>query len=138
MAKVRRSTSNHEPSVDIIERLSTLALIRTAYSSERALMAWMSSSVSLYTFGFSVSKFIDYLEQQDGGVQSFVGFHRVGLALISMGTVALVLAIFEHSRRIQKMRRLGLSSGFRSFLPLGAAAALVLTGIATLIGAWSA
>ncbi|MHC4089183.1 MAG: YidH family protein [Planctomycetota bacterium] len=117
--------------------LSSLALIRTVYSSERSLMAWIRTSVSLYTFGFSISKFIDYLELQEKGIQFPAGFRRVGLVLIAMGIVALLFAMFDHLRRVQKMRQLGLPSTMRSFLPSGAATALVLTGIVMLIGVWS-
>jgi putative membrane protein len=118
--------------------LSVLALIRTAYSSERSLMAWIRTSVSLYTFGFSISTFIDYLESQESGTQFSAGLRRVGLALIAMGIVALVLAMIEHLKRIQIMERLGLPSTARFSLPAGAAIALLLTGIVTLIGIWSA
>ena len=130
--------ARQKPSQDILRSLSILALIRTAYSSERSLMAWIRTSVSLYTFGFSISKFIDYLKLQDSGIQLSVGLRRVGLALIAMGIVALVLAIVEHLKRIQRMEQLGLPSTSRLSLPAGAASVLLLTGIATLIGTWSA
>jgi putative membrane protein len=133
-----KTAVSKKPALEIQKSLSVLALIRTAYSSERSLMAWIRTSVSLYTFGFSISKFIDYLELQKEGIQFSVGFQRVGLALIAMGIVALVFAMFEHLKRIQRMRQLGLPSTSRSLLSAGAATALLLTGIATLIGTWSA
>ena len=125
------------PSGDV-RILSVLALIRTGYSSERSLMAWIRTSVSLYTFGFSISTFIDYLESQESGTQFSAGFRRMGLALIAMGIVALVPAMVDHLKRIQRMERLGLPSAARVSLPAGAAIALLLTGIVTLIGSWSA
>jgi uncharacterized membrane protein YidH (DUF202 family)/anti-anti-sigma regulatory factor len=123
---------------DRLRFLSVLALIRTVYSSERSLMAWIRTSISLYTFGFSISTFIDYLESQESGTQFSAGLRRIGLALIAMGIVALVFAIVEHLKRIQIMERLGLPSTARFSLPAGAAIALLLTGVATLIGIWSA
>ena len=124
--------------MDLMKTLSVLAVIRTAYSSERSLMAWIRTSASLYSFGFSISTFFDYLEAQEEGTQFSAGLHRVGLALIAMGVVSLAFAMFEHLKRIRTMRRLGLPSSSRSFLTAGAATALVLTGIATLIGDWYA
>ena len=124
--------------MDLMKTLSVLAVIRTAYSSERSLMAWIRTSASLYSFGFSISTFLDYLEAQEEGTQFSAGLHRVGLALIAMGIVALAFAMFEHLRRIRTMRRLGLPSSARSSLPAAAATALVLTGIAALIGNWYA
>jgi putative membrane protein len=128
----------HMPSQDQIRSLSILALIRTVYSSERSLMSWIRTSASLYTFGFSISTFIDYLELQEEGIQYSVGFRRMGLILIAMGVVALVFAMVEHLKRIQRMRQLGLPSTSRSSLPVAAATALLLTGIVTLIGTWAA
>jgi putative membrane protein len=117
--------------------LSDLALVRTAYTSERSLMAWIRTSVSLYTFGFSISKFIDFLQLQEQGIQLSVEFRRMGLVLIAMGIVAVMFAMVDHLKRIQTMRRLGLPSSIRSLLPAATAIALVLTGIVTLVGAWS-
>jgi putative membrane protein len=101
-------------------------------------MSWIRTSVSLYTFGFSISTFIDYLSSQEGGAEFSVGVRRVGLALIAMGIVALVFAMIEHLKRIQTMERLGLPSTTRLSLPVGAAIVLLLTGIVMLIGTWSA
>jgi uncharacterized membrane protein YidH (DUF202 family) len=117
--------------------LSDLALVRTVYSSERSLMAWIRTSVSLYTFGFSISKFIDFLQEQQKGIEVSVDFRRVGLVLIAMGIAAVAFAMADHLKRIQTMCRLGLQPAIRSWLPAATAAALVLTGIVTLIGAWS-
>ncbi len=47
----------------------------------------MRTYVSLYSFGFSISKFADFLEQQDQ--EMVVGLQRMGLALILMGIVGL-------------------------------------------------
>ena len=132
------TTERPTPPPDRLRFLSVLALIRTAYSSERSLMAWIRTSVSLYTFGFSISTFIDYLESQESGTQFSSGLRRVGLALIAMGIVALVFAMVEHLKRIQIMERLGLPPTARFSLPAGAAIALLLTGIVTLIGIWPA
>ncbi len=113
--------------------MSILALVRTSYSSERSLMSWIRTSVSLYTFGFSISKFLDYLEMREAGVEFSAGLRRLGFVLICMGIVALLLAGAEHLKRIRTMRRLGLPTTSRLSLPLGAAVALVALGIATLI-----
>jgi putative membrane protein len=117
-----------------VRTLSVFALVRTAFSSERALMAWMRTSVSLYSFGFTISKFVDYLERQGEGSQCSEGPRRLGLALICMGILVLVLAAVEHVRRIVKMKQLGLPPISRFPLPVAAAAALFIIGTAALIG----
>ena len=117
-----------------VKALSAFALVRTAFSSERALMAWMRTSVSLYSFGFTITKFVDYLERQGEGGQFSEGPRRLGLALICMGILVLVLATVEHLRRLVRMKQLGLPRVSRFPLPVAAAAALFVIGTATLIG----
>ena len=95
-------------------------------------MAWMRTSVSLYSFGFSITKFMDYLEKQ-GDVQFSAGARRVGLALIFLGIFALVIAVAEHVKRTRTMKRLGLPSISRVSLPNIAAIALLAIGSTTLI-----
>jgi putative membrane protein len=127
-------TDEQARAAEITRALSALALVRTAFSSQRSLMAWMRTSVSLYTFGFSIAKFTDYLEQRAQGVE-FSGSPRLlGLILIAMGIVAIVLAVFEHSRRIRRMKQLGLPDTSRSYLPTIAALALFVIGSTTLVG----
>ena len=113
--------------------LERLATIRTAYSSERSLKAWMRTAVSLYTFGFAIAKFFDYVELQQEGLQFSEGPRRLGLALVVAGIVSLVLAVVEYLRRLATMRDLGLSHPSHYLLPAAAAAALTTIGIAAAI-----
>jgi len=108
------------------------ALVRTAFSSEQTLMSWVRTSVSLFTFGFSITQFFYYLETQQGGSQLPAGPRRLGLALIGVGVVALVLAIIEHVARLRQMREQGLKMS-RFLLPIGSAAVLLAIGIAALV-----
>ena len=48
------------------------ALVRTALSSEQTLMSWVRTSLSLFTFGFSIAQFFCYLEQQQEDGQEVV------------------------------------------------------------------
>jgi len=106
---------------------------RTAYSSERSLMSWIRTSVSLYSFGFSISKFIDYLESRVSNLAYSVGLRRLAIVLIAFGTIALVFAIVEHLKRIRIMKQLGLPPMSPLPLPVGAATALLGVGVAILL-----
>ena len=97
-------------------------------------MAWMRTSVSLYSFGFTIIKFVDYLEREGAGNQFSEGPRRLGFALICVGILALVLAVSEHLQRIAKMRQLGLPSVSRVSLPVAAATCLFAIGVVTVIG----
>lgn len=117
-----------------IKKLSALALDRTAYSSERSVLAWMRTSVSMYTFGFTITKFMDYLGKQEDGGGYAEGLERLGLVLILIGIMSLVLAIIEHLKRVRTMKRLGLEDPSRMHLSIVGAALLLVVGITTLIG----
>jgi len=121
------------PAENILMELEGLAVVRTAFSSERSLLAWMRTSASTFTLGFAIIKFFDYLEQCNFARFSD-GPRQLGLVLIWVGVLALMPALVEHVRRLRKMKELGLSTNYRFSLPVAASAALLATGITALIG----
>ncbi len=109
------------------------ALVRTALSSEQTLMSWIRTSLSLFTFGFSITQFFFYLEQQKEGIQISAGPRRMGFALVCVGIVVLLAAMVEHVLRLRKMKKQGLPADAASFLPFGSAVALLVIGIAAFV-----
>ena len=81
---------------EVVRTLSVFALVRTAFSSERALMAWMRTSVSLYSFGFTITKFMDYLERPGEGSRFSEGPRRLppdSGSFLPVGSAGAILAI---------------------------------------------
>ncbi|HEG44317.1 MAG TPA: DUF202 domain-containing protein [Phycisphaerales bacterium] len=109
------------------------ALVRTALSSEQTLMSWIRTSLSLFTFGFSITQFFYYLEQQKEGIRISAGPRRLGFALVCVGIVVLLMAMVEHVLRLRKIKKQGLPADAASFLPFGSAVALLLIGIVALV-----
>jgi len=109
------------------------ALVRTAFSSEQSLMSWIRTCLSLFTFGFSITQFFQYLEQKQEVIRLSAGPRRLGLALVCVGILALSLALVEHVQRIRSMKEQGLPPKTSSFLPIGSALALLAIGIAALM-----
>jgi len=77
------------------------------------MMAWLRTSLSMISFGFTIAKFFQYLVQQRG--EPVVGvFGRawasdtVGLVMTAIGTLALLLAVIQHHRRVDALHALGL------------------------------
>jgi putative membrane protein len=112
------------------------ALVRTAFSSEQTLMSWMRTSVSLFTFGFSITKFFHYLGDQQGGAQLSAGPRRLGLALICVGILALVLAMVEHVHRLLTMQEQGLQRTAQYLLPFVSSAVFLVIGILALLSVY--
>jgi putative membrane protein len=106
------------------------ALVRTALSSEQTLMSWVRTSLSLFTFGFSITQFFYYLEQRKEDIQISTGPRRLGIALVCVGIVVLLMAMVEHVLRLRKIKKQGLPADAASFLPFGSAVALLVIGIA--------
>lgn len=122
----------------IMTDLEILAIVRTRFSSERSLMASMRTSVSLFTFGFSITKFFSYLENQQEGTQFSEGPYLLGLALICLGILSLVPAVIQHAGRLKRAKELGIPIGMpiitRFSLPISATVALLVIGFTTFIG----
>ncbi len=123
-----------DQAASIVGDLAKFALVRTAFSSERSLMAWIRTSVSLYTFGFSIATFADYLQRRSEGVRFLPNIRRVSYILICLGILSLMLAAIEHASRLRRMKELGLPNISRSSLPMVASVLLLAIGLVTLIG----
>jgi putative membrane protein len=107
-----------------------LAQVRTRIASERTLMAWIRTAVSLVGFGFSIPKFFQYLEQS-GHVERRMGDGPInlGLALVALGTLSLAAGVLQHVllvRRISPPDRVRSDVGSVS---MATAACMVLFGM---------
>ena len=80
-----------------------LALRRTFLAHERTLMAWIRTSVSLISFGFTIYKFFQYLSQEiPFRRQTYFGPREFAAAMIGLGVVSLAIAVidYRHTRKI--------------------------------------
>ncbi|WP_233885671.1 YidH family protein [Paraburkholderia flagellata] len=92
---------------------TSLAIERTFLAAERTLMAWLRTALSMISFGFTLAKFFEYVENQRGApiVGRFGATwspRMVGTAMVVIGTVALLVAVVQHKRRVNALRREGL------------------------------
>jgi putative membrane protein len=97
----------------LAEDRTELAVERSFLSFERTLMAWLRTALSMIGFGFTLAKFFQYLADQRGSAVvgrfgSTWASDTVGLTMIAIGTVSLVLAVFQHHRRVVALRDYGL------------------------------
>lgn len=121
---------SHETPVDL---RYPAALVRTALSSEQTLMSWVRSSLSLFTFGFSITQFFYFLAQNQNDSELSAGPRRLGISLIVVGIVVLLLGLFEHLKRIRHLKEQGLPKDAGSFLPIGSTAAILTIGVVALL-----
>ncbi|MBB1087032.1 DUF202 domain-containing protein [Lysobacter sp. SG-8] len=100
-------------STQLSEKRTTLSLERSFLSFERTLMSWLRTSLSLISFGFTLAKFFQYLSEQRGepvrgAFNQTWASDTVGLAMITIGTTALCMAVVQHRRRVNALREMGL------------------------------
>ena len=100
-----------------------LAIQRTQLACERTLMAWVRTAFSMISFGFTIGKFVEYLEKQPAVRPGIGEGHLLPKMLVFLGLVSLFIGVWEFRHA---MLRLGTQTGvpFRA-APVGVIAALV-------------
>jgi len=84
----------------------SLAVQRTLLAHERTLMAWIRTSTSLISFGFTIYKFFQYLqEKQTAPHEGVFGPRQYGTLMIVIGIIALFLATVQHRRDMKDLRK---------------------------------
>jgi len=111
---------------------TSLALSRTMLAHDRTLMAWVRTSTSLISFGFTIYKFFQYLREdrppQD--VERLLGPRGVALVMIGIGVGALVLATIDYRQQLGALReRYSAYGPFRGSIALAVASTIAGLGI---------
>ena len=89
-----------------------LAVNRSYLAIERTLMAWIRTSLSMISFGFTIGKLGQILNdlQLKGplGRTRTVSVEELAHFLVILGTVALIGAAFQHRIRMRELYAMGL------------------------------
>jgi len=67
-------------------------------------MAWVRTSISMISFGFTIYKIFEEASRKPGGSQ-LLSPRVVGMIMISFGLLALVLAQVQHTIAMKKIRK---------------------------------
>jgi len=84
-----------------------LATDRTRLAHDRTLMAWVRTSTSLISFGFTIYKFFQYLQEQEPNrpQHGSLGPRQYATLMIGIGIIALGLATVQHRRDMKTLRK---------------------------------
>ncbi len=98
-------------------------------------MAWIRTSISMIGFGFTLAKLFQSLASANVLIRGPAGrvwtAEGVGMLLISLGTFALVAAIFDHRRELKQLQTVGLEQRFS--LTTAVASVLAVLGVFALL-----
>ena len=75
----------------------TLAVQRTRMASERTLMGWVRTAISMITFGFTLARALEFAVEEGAlkGLRIRTP-ENVAVILIALGTVSLSFASYQH------------------------------------------
>jgi putative membrane protein len=89
-----------------LARLNTdLAIERTLMAADRSLMAWVRTALSMISFGFTIYKVLEAMQQQGGMAAASQSPRNMGLFLTGLGTMAMVMGTIEYWLRLKAMQR---------------------------------
>ena len=112
-----------------------LSLQRSFLATERTLMAWIRTSISMIGFGFTLAKLFQSLASANVLVRGPAGnvwtAKGAGMLLIALGTFALVVAVLDHRRELKELKAFGLAHRFS--LTMAVASVLAILGVMALL-----
>ncbi len=92
MSEAKQKTSDM-----LAQDRTDLAIGRTSMAADRTLMAWTRTSLSMISFGFTIFKFLHYMQAEGKAViKNPNGPRNFGLTLISIGVISLLLACIQY------------------------------------------
>ena len=105
-----------------------LAFERTRMAAERTLIAWIRTALSMISFGFTIYKFLEAMQESQKVHLQPNGPRNLGLTLIALGTAGLILACIQH-RSLLKQLHYSTTVGARWSLAMIVAVAVSLLGV---------
>ena len=85
-----------------------LALERTVLAADRTLLAWVRTAVSLISFGFTIFKLLQYVQQEN--IASLVKPQtprNIGIFMILVGIVPLLMAMVQYRHTLKRLKAKG-------------------------------
>jgi putative membrane protein len=107
-----KGTATADVSTGLAYQRTDLAMDRNLLAAERTLMAWIRTALSMISFGFTLGKLGQVLHEVN--VKGIIGRTRtlsvenIAYFLVILGTGALILASWQHWRRLRELRAMGL------------------------------
>lgn len=118
--------STVKSSTDLAHDRTDLALKRSYFAAERTLQAWIRTALSLISFGFTLGKLgqaIQNVEVKGIFMGRTLSIQGLAYFLVVLGTLSLVFANLQHARELRDLR----ASGLHHRMSIASIVAIVLT-----------
>ena len=83
-----------------------LGVERTDLAADRTLMAWIRTAFSMISFGFTIGKFFQYLNEQAKRPPQLGGGRMLAVVLITLGLFSLIVGVWEYQRTVARVEEL--------------------------------
>lgn len=117
---------------ELAQERTDLALRRTVMAMDRTLMAWVRTGLSIISFGFTIYKILEALQNQGATFRTDDTPRHVGMFMVGAGTIALVLGVIEFLGTVRELRKEGKVAFLRS--SSGIAIAIAVFGVVVFFG----
>jgi putative membrane protein len=87
-----------------LETTTRLAVARTALAANRTLMSWIRTAISMISFGFTIYKVIQGLEEGVNDLVIDLQPVRAGLILIGLAILSIIIGMIEYYLVMREIR----------------------------------
>ena len=123
-----------EITTKLSQQRTGLSIERTMMAADRTLMAWTRTSLSMISFGFTVYKAMQYLQEEGSAIiKNPNGPRNFGTALIILGIVSLLIACIQHWQFQKRIDSSGKPHFSLTFIVAGFIAAVGFLALANAI-----
>lgn len=90
------TTQQAKSAKEMAEDRTSLAVKRTMMAADRSLMAWVRTALSMISFGFTIYKLLQSLEESGKTLLHPHTPRNIGLFLTGLGTISMVMGTIEY------------------------------------------
>jgi putative membrane protein len=81
-----------------------LAIQRTVMAADRTMMAWIRTALAMFSFGFTIYKIIEGLQNASGPAGHELDGRRAGLILCGLGVICITVGMIEYFMTIRDIK----------------------------------
>ena len=89
---------------NLLQRNAEMECERTQLAYERALMSWVRTAASMISFGFTLYKFFEEMNEREMAGQRILTPRIAGMVMIGFGVMTLLLAEVNYVIAIRRLR----------------------------------